>query len=106
MIRGAKFVASEIPSAALLREVVRVQKHYDRPSEDTMESPTDPVPVGTAKACQHVQFIEGSDPQIWSKRPICSAIRLRAAALSLFCGFGVFFVYRLISGSWNRRAAT
>ncbi len=84
-----------------------MQKHYDpMPSDATLESPTHPVPVGslpvgTAKACPHVQFIEGSDPQISVETTDLLRLRLRAAALSLFCGIAVFFVYRLLTGEWK-----
>jgi serine/threonine-protein kinase len=70
-------------------------------SEATMESPTTPAPVGAGQACAHVQFIEGSDPQISVETTDLLRVRLRAAALSLFFGFAVFFVYRLIKGEYK-----
>ncbi len=77
--------------------------HYDdAPADATLDSPTEPLPVCSANACQPVHFVEGSDPQISSETTDLLRIRLRAAALSLFCGFAAFFVYRLLSGAWNR----
>ncbi len=79
-----------------------MQQHSDPlPSDDTLESPTDPVPVDGAKPCAHVQFIEGSDPQISVETTDLLRLRLRAAALALFCGVGVFFVYRVATGAWK-----
>jgi serine/threonine-protein kinase len=46
-----------------------------------------------------VQLIEGSGPQITVETTDLLRVRLRAAALSLFCAFALFFVYRLLRSS-------
>jgi serine/threonine-protein kinase len=62
----------------------------------------DAAPVTASGApenrCQRVGFIEGSRPHISSETTDLLRTRLRASAGMLFLAFGLFFVYRLITG--------
>ena len=87
-----------LPSSILPRVAWCQKSPNHLPSADTL----DVSPSGAADALNadfhRVGFIEGSRPQITSETANLLRGRLRAAAGVLGLGFGLFFVYRLLSG--------
>ena len=74
-----------------------VQKNLDHsPTDPTLDQPTAIKFPGNANPCKNVALVEGSGPHISLETAQLLRVRLRAAALSLFAAFAVFFIWRLI----------
>jgi len=68
-------------------------------SADTLDALPSAIQSGADPQCRHVAFIKGSNPQIAGEIANVLRGRLRAAAGILGLSFGLFFLYRLITGS-------
>ena len=71
---------------------------YDGSDADvTLDSPAHGLRAAERDRCAQVCLVEGSGPHLTSETASILRVRLRAASICLFAGFGSFFVWRLIS---------
>ena len=66
-------------------------------ADATLESPASGFNVTQRDCGAHVCLVEGSGPQLTSETANLLRVRLRAAAICLFAGFGSFFLWRLLA---------
>src|SRR4051812_18831793 len=65
-------------------------------NEKTTEYRVGPSPVVAAHRCPKVAVVQGSGPDLSGELLSLRRVRLRAAALMLFAGFGLFLIWRIL----------
>ena len=65
-------------------------------NDKTTEYRPFPAPAGEVRGCAKVAVVQGSGPNLSAELLTLRRMRLRAAALILFIGFGLFLIWRVL----------